>query len=200
MLRFTSLLLLALALSTTASAQEETREGWWKRLFKPETVVVMDSTETPAPTESVPKLSLGKKAPKDSSATVLIPFPTSGPGHVLIQTPAAVDSLQSHLERNPAIQHGYRIQIYQGSLSEAKAARLEFLSGDHNDPIHLVQNRPYFAIRIGDFRTELEAYKRMLELRSIYSGAYVVADHIEWPPLEEIEAPTTDELAPLEKD
>lgn len=189
MLRFASLLLMALAFSTSVSAQDDTRDGWWKRLFKPETVEVLDSTDTAPPTETKPKISLGKKAPKDSSDLVVTPLAPTGPGTVLVTAPAALDSLQAHLERNPPSLHGYRIQIFQGTLSEAKAARQQFLSGTDVDPVHLVQNRPYFAVRIGDFRTELEAYKRMMELRAVFPGAYVVADRIEWPPLDEVVEP-----------
>jgi hypothetical protein len=188
----TGLFLALTAAPLLSAAQDDT--PWWKRLFKQETVNELEKP-TPATPDSTQQESGSKLKPGKQDSPDLTPIDslilnpsvpvTTNPGVVRVVSPAAVDSLNSFRQRHPLPISGYRIQIFQGSVTEAKEARAEFVRTRAKDPVHLVQTRPYFAIRIGDFRTELEAYKRLMELRDVYPGAYVVADRIEMPPIGE---------------
>lgn len=80
--------------------------------------------------------------------------------------------------------NGYRVQIYFGS-EKAKALEMKskFLSSYHTTPAYLDYQQPYFKIRVGDFRTKLEAYKFLQEILLDFQGAFIVNDEIELPPL-----------------
>ena len=191
----TGLVLALMATPFLSHAQDDSDGPWWKGLFKQETVNELEEAPEAAPTPPVtPSADKSKTKPTEGlddtreldTDTVNLSGPFTlpkNPGVVTVTTPAAVDSLDAFRKRNPLPMQGYRIQIFQGSVTEAKEVRSQFVATRAKDPVHLVQTRPYFAIRIGDFRTELDAYKRLMEIREIYPGAYVVADRIALPPL-----------------
>ena len=89
---------------------------------------------------------------------------------------------------------GYRVQLYSGSGTEARLSannlRAEFLSNHPNIPAYLIYQAPNFKVRLGNFRTELEAVHLQRELAYQYPGGFVVRDKIKFPKLaieEEIE-------------
>ncbi len=80
---------------------------------------------------------------------------------------------------------GYRVQIHFGpEKAKAQDVRSKFMTEYHDIAAYLDYQQPYFKIRVGDFRTKLEAYK-LLQLISIdFPGAFIVSDDIEMPKLE----------------
>lgn len=98
---------------------------------------------------------------------------------------------------------GYRVQLFSGSgttaREEANELRAEFM-GNHPDvPAYLLYQTPNFKVRVGDFRTELEAIHLQRELAYQYPGGFVVRDEIKFPRLE-IEKEAEDILdAPFEE-
>jgi hypothetical protein len=79
---------------------------------------------------------------------------------------------------------GYRVQIHFGpEKGKALDVKSKFMSQNHNTPAYLDYQQPYFKIRVGDFRTKLEAYKFLQEINSDFPGAFIVSDEIELPPL-----------------
>jgi hypothetical protein len=89
---------------------------------------------------------------------------------------------------------GYRVQLYSGSGTEARLSannlRAEFLANHPNIPAYLIYQAPNFKVRLGNFRTELEAAHLQRELAYQYPGGFVVKDKIKFPKLaieEEIE-------------
>ena len=79
---------------------------------------------------------------------------------------------------------GYRVQIHFGS-EKAKAldVKSKFISQNHKEDAYLDYQQPYFKIRVGNFRTQLEAYKLLQEISGDFPGAFIVSDDIELPPL-----------------
>lgn len=82
---------------------------------------------------------------------------------------------------------GYRVQLYSGSgtsaRDEANNIRAEFM-GNHPDiPAYLLYQTPNFKVRVGDFRTELDAIRVQRELSYQYPGGFVVKDEIKFPKL-----------------
>ena len=79
---------------------------------------------------------------------------------------------------------GYRVQIHFGA-EKAKALDIKskFILQNHKVDAYLDYQQPYFKIRVGDFRTKLEAYKFMQEISGNFPGAFIVSDDIELPPL-----------------
>lgn len=82
---------------------------------------------------------------------------------------------------------GYRVQLFSGSgtdaRQEANDLRAEFM-GIHPDvPAYLIYQVPNFKVRVGDFRTELEAIRLQRELSYQYPGGFVARDLVKFPKL-----------------
>jgi hypothetical protein len=80
---------------------------------------------------------------------------------------------------------GYRVQIHF-SIEKAKAleTKSKFTNQYQNIPAYLDYQQPYFKIRVGDFRTKLEAYKLLQDISGNFQGAFIVIDDIELPKLD----------------
>lgn len=77
---------------------------------------------------------------------------------------------------------GYRIQIttFSGtnSLARAEKAKMEFENSFSEYPAHISYLEPYFRLRIGDFRSKLEAYEALQKISLQYEGAFIIRDEI----------------------
>jgi hypothetical protein len=77
---------------------------------------------------------------------------------------------------------GYRIQIYFGpTRAKANEVKSEFLQTFPNVGAYLVYHQPNFKIRVGDFKTRLEALKFLQEIQPLYSAAFLVKDDVALP-------------------
>lgn len=76
---------------------------------------------------------------------------------------------------------GYRIQIFSGNKRQpAKEARLRFTRVYRKTKAHEVYEQPYFKVRVGDFKTKLEALKFKNELNKHFPNCFIVKDEIEF--------------------
>jgi len=76
---------------------------------------------------------------------------------------------------------GYRIQIYSGTKSKpAKQARLQFSQKHKTVKAHETYQQPFFKVRVGDFKTKLEALKFQKEIIVQFPDCYIVKDEIEF--------------------
>jgi phage-related protein len=81
---------------------------------------------------------------------------------------------------------GVRIQIYQSSVrtarEEANKVMLQFLN-DHGDMKAYVQYQDpgWYKVRVGNYRSQTEAYKDLMMIRKQYPSAYAVQDKIPFP-------------------
>lgn len=94
------------------------------------------------------------------------------------------DSSIVRLERNNRgfkDMKGYRIQIFLGSVEEAKKKRNEYLSTGLPYSSYVKQIVPEHAIEIGDFVTKLDAQRALKELKKTFSSAIIVTTVIEPP-------------------
>src|SRR5574344_1704992 len=94
-----------------------------------------------------------------------------------------------HKECNQKIQktEGFRVQIYansgQNSLNSSKAIKEKFAETFPNVPAYISFYEPNFRVRVGDFRTRMEARCFLNEIKSYYSDSFVVKDEINYPDL-----------------
>lgn len=167
-----SLLLLC---QLTGVTQEET--SWWKKLFKKETVEEMDTEPKKEEAPIEVKSDSMELVPMDSSVERM----RTGQGEVTVHTSEILDQFNEERKENPVDIPGYRIQVYHGNLKIAKEERAKFLATTEEFPCYLVSLSPNFAVRVGDFRSELEAHKYLAAVRERYPKAYVVPDKIEPP-------------------
>ena len=80
---------------------------------------------------------------------------------------------------------GFRIQIFMESgndaVEHANVAMEEFKSLYPDIPIYLIFGQPYYRLRVGDYRTRLEAEKAFQILNKDYKEAFITGDRIQLP-------------------
>lgn len=80
---------------------------------------------------------------------------------------------------------GYRIKIHFGAdKNKAKEIKTKFITIFPDVPAYEKYDQPNFNIRVGDFRTKLEAYKFLKEVQIEFPSEFLVQDEIELPKLE----------------
>lgn len=80
---------------------------------------------------------------------------------------------------------GYRIQICSSARKEeSRKAKTRFVSLYPNMKTYELYQQPYYVIKIGDFKTKLEATKFHNELRAEFPQSFLFPDVIE-PELKE---------------
>jgi hypothetical protein len=79
---------------------------------------------------------------------------------------------------------GFRVQIhFGGERDKAREIKAKFLMSNPGVPAYDSYQSPNFRVRVGDFRTKLEAQKYLRSISSSFPSAFVVADDIQLPPL-----------------
>lgn len=111
-------------------------------------------------------------------------------GSVVIQSDQRIEDLVDlHISYNEAfpIMPGYRIQIFMKSgnqaLSLAEEEKLVFSAKYEDVNAYLMFTAPYYRVRVGDFRTRLEAEKFLKLINKNYPNAWVIRDDINFPKL-----------------
>lgn len=108
--------------------------------------------------------------------------------NITIKAESGVDELiQKHIEFNQVVKgiQGYRIQIFSSSgnfsRSNALVESSRFQSRYPAILSYVVFNTPYYIVRVGNFRTRLEAEAFRQSILRQYPGAYIVKEFIELP-------------------
>jgi hypothetical protein len=82
---------------------------------------------------------------------------------------------------------GYRVQIFTASGNRSKLlTEREEAVFDSSYPAvgsYISYDEPYFKLRVGDFRTRLDAERFMRQISSKYIYSIIVTDRINWPRL-----------------
>jgi hypothetical protein len=106
---------------------------------------------------------------------------------VQVQGDVRLDSL---VEKNIAANkeangvQGYRIQIFFGSERKAAHdARAKFAQLNPDVETYLVYQQPYFKVRVGDFRTRLEAQPLLKKVLPEFERVFIIPDKINLPKL-----------------
>jgi hypothetical protein len=104
----------------------------------------------------------------------------------IIQDQKITELLNKHIEINSkAPIKGYRVKIHFGAdKNQAYDVKKKFLEKFPDVPAYAKYDQPNFNIRVGDFRTKLEAYKFLKEAQVDFPSAFLVQDEIELPKLE----------------
>jgi hypothetical protein len=99
-------------------------------------------------------------------------------GNVTILADSSIIKLERGSRRFKEMK-GYRVQIFLGTLEEAKAERNKYLSLGLPYSAYMKQIVPEHALQIGDFATRLELDKCLNELEAYYPKAFAVVEVIE---------------------
>lgn len=86
---------------------------------------------------------------------------------------------------------GFRVQVYMDSGNQARLktqrARAEFEQKFPEVSVYITYDEPNFRLRVGDFRTRLDARRFLEAIAKDYPDAYIVVDMINFPDLDETE-------------
>lgn len=74
---------------------------------------------------------------------------------------------------------GFRIQLYFGKKDEVNETRNAFVQQFPDYSAYVSWLQPNFRLRVGDFRTRIQAERFKNEILSDYPNCYIVRDHIE---------------------
>jgi hypothetical protein len=161
-MKWSFLLIISLFYYTT-HAQEDA--GW--KLYKPQT----DS-------------SSNKK--ENNSIT---PYFNSPPGKIEVFKDKRIDALSEYCAtpapgNSTVTMKGYRVQAFfdnDGTLVKQK--RAEYIAQYNEHPTYIDYQKPNFRLRIGDFRTKLQAEQCREKIKTLFPDAIIVEDDIELPKL-----------------
>ncbi|UOB19011.1 SPOR domain-containing protein [Abyssalbus ytuae] len=97
-------------------------------------------------------------------------------GIVTIDHDPKIDALlQAKIKFNKSDNENYyRIQIYNGPLAGAERTKEEFKKQYYDWSCDISFESPNYKVRVGKFKTRLEADKNLLEMRKKYSNAFLL--------------------------
>lgn len=74
---------------------------------------------------------------------------------------------------------GFRIQVASSNSRFAIDEERELAKKElKRFKIHVIYDQPYYKLRLGDYKTRLEAMKYLQEILDVFSSAYIVKDEI----------------------
>ena len=92
---------------------------------------------------------------------------------------AALSTKYDEYNRKKEFTDGYRIQImYTDVRSDAYKSKGQMYKDFPDLTSYVEYEQPYYKLRIGDFKTRLEATYFMQQVVTLYSGAFIVKDKI----------------------
>ncbi len=110
-----------------------------------------------------------------------------GWGKVVIKSQVETETLiEKHITVNQKSKGipGYRVQVFFASGNEAKnqanKLRTELRELYPSYESYISYEEPFFKVKIGDFRTKVEAYKLFKNIQSTYPSAFIVEDLISY--------------------
>lgn len=78
--------------------------------------------------------------------------------------------------------YGYRVQIYNGSSrKEAYDIQSRFMNEYLGTRTYISYAEPNYKVRVGDFRTRIEAEKLLQELKAKFTGLFIISGKINPP-------------------
>ncbi len=108
----------------------------------------------------------------------------------IVADPAINQLVEKHIYLNQyqSTLDGWRVQIFFDSGSNSKKRANDILNRFNNQfaesKAYLSFKEPYYRVRVGDFRTRLEAEGFMKTIQTEYPNAFATADKINPPPPE----------------
>lgn len=126
----------------------------------------------------------------------ILSFASAQNSRLTITGDVAVNAMvERHIEFNNRVKTipGYRVQIasFSGANSKNSAFSLRdrFMYDYPSVQAYIVFEEPNFKVKVGDFRTRLEAYAFLQQIKEVYKG-YIIKDNIN------PEAPAVEDYAP----
>jgi hypothetical protein len=106
------------------------------------------------------------------------------PGKVEVVKDPQIDNLIARRialskSANTPVAQGFRVQIFSSTdRQKAYTEQSKFKASYPNIRSYISYTQPYYKLRVGDFRTRLEAEKLINKLRPKYQGLFIFAERI----------------------
>lgn len=106
---------------------------------------------------------------------------------VIVQDPRIDSLVELSVAYNQSFPYisGYRVQIYMASgndaLSNAEIVKKDFELEFPDLTAYITFREPYYRVRVGDYRTRLEANQLLKPIRRSYQDAWIIQDKISLP-------------------
>ena len=113
-------------------------------------------------------------------------MPISKDSLIMNADPRVTKLQQKYVELNKIKQSsfGYRVQIHFGNEREkAKEIKTKFLQTFPDIPAYDSYQSPNFRVRVGDYRSKLEASKYLKQISGAFPSSFIVTDNIKYPEL-----------------
>ena len=128
-----------------------------------------------SPAKPLPKKPATPAVKKDTTHHVQ-------PGVIIIEQDSGIDYILNNypmpVEAKRTVT-GYRIQVLATTSRQlANDTKAKVMDKFPDLRASLVYQQPYFKLRIGDFKTRLEATYFMQQVTPLYTGAFIVKDKI----------------------
>lgn len=95
-------------------------------------------------------------------------------GQVIVNQSHQIDELIRLKKEINRTEKQFEIQIFSGPRSGAEKARTEFKSAFIDWPVTMSYETPNYKIRVGDFNTQLEADRALLEVKKKFKSAFIL--------------------------
>ncbi|WP_340075266.1 SPOR domain-containing protein [Leptobacterium sp. I13] len=105
------------------------------------------------------------------------PLAFSQEGTITIEGDPRLDKLiaiKKEINRTEPIEKIFRIQIYNGNLEGAKKAQSDFRNQFLGWSCDISFETPNYKVRIGKFRTRIEADRQLIEVKKKYPNAFIL--------------------------
>jgi len=117
--------------------------------------------------------------------TAIVIMAKAQQGNMMVKSDPRVDSLiaihVAHNQTYPFIE-GYRIQLFKDSGNDALDAAHDMMDKFHeffpDIPAYLSFQEPYYRVRVGNFKTRLEALEQLEKIKRKYRNVWVIKDYI----------------------
>ncbi len=81
--------------------------------------------------------------------------------------------------------NGYRIQVYAGTERDAAQKIKTEIAINYGEQTYMIYESPYFKVRVGDFRSRMEAQQLFHTLKQKYTSILLVPGMINLPELKQ---------------
>ncbi len=111
------------------------------------------------------------------------------PGKVSVKKDKRIDKVSDDLAggttKKPIIK-GYRVQVISSSTKgNVDSERARCMAAHRSHKTYIDYKAPNFRLRVGNFRTRLEAEKFQNEIKELFPNTLIISDMIELPIIED---------------
>ena len=175
---------LCILIASSFNGHSQNDRTFWQKLFGKNKSENIDTESPKNSRDSLATLIEGHLTPVDSSQVIIDKeikeseetqiSPISNKKGVIIHVS---DEILSYADTATSLKpSGYRIQIYLGELNQARRIRSDLLG--KGERATMDYNQSDYIVRIGDYRTYMEAEEMLSKMKKQYPYAHVIKDKI----------------------